>query len=171
MHPRLVWLMAIAFIMQSCSTEEVPSVQLYSNSFDDDTSLEEFTRGFGNISIETGDEAKNATGCLSILGWCPAPNLSREIGPFDQDFIVYMEAWIKTDYGAAIHLNRAYGAGNYVRIETKDDLFEARKWNHYTSGVVLVPEGETVHLYFDASNSTVSNTFIDDLIIYGRANE
>ncbi len=152
----------------ACSKEDVLLTLLYTNNFELASDLNDFTINFGDIKITNEDPINNSSGCLNIFGWCLTPNLSKGIGPFDKNYTVQIESWIKTDYGAAIHLNLKSQTSNYVRIETKEDLFEARKWNLYKSGKLDVPKGERLMLYVDASNNTLSNTWIDELKILGQ---
>jgi len=164
-------LIALTLFMISCSKDEGTPVLLYSNNFDDVSDLSAYTIGFGDIEISKEETINNSNGCLSIFGMCLVPNLSIEIGPFDVDYSVHMEAWIKSDYGAALHLSRKSHSQDYVRIETNEDLFKARKWNLYSSDDLFVPKGETLMLYVDASNNTLSYTKVDELKIFGIINE
>lgn len=151
----------------SCSKEEGPT-ELYSNDFDTDIHLNEFTLSFGDITINNDEHISNSSGCLEIFGICAAPNLAKKIGPFDKNYKVKMVAWIKTQFGAALHLNKTSHTQSYIRIETKEDITQAREWNLYETESIDLPQGESMMLYIDASNNTLSNTWVDELRIYGE---
>lgn len=158
-------LLIILFL--SCSKED-GLTELYTNDFDSDLHLNEFVLNFGDITINNEEHISNSSGCLEIFGICPAPNLSKKIGPFDRNYKVKMAAWIKTEFGATLHLNIESNTQSYIRIETKEDITQAREWNLYESESIDLPHGESMMLYVDASNNTLSNTWVDELRIYGE---
>ena len=153
----------------SCS-REANDVILYSNSYEDNGALADYEINTGQIGTTKEESAENSKGCLNIFGWCGTPNLFKELGPFEEDYTVYMEAWIKTQYGAAIHLNRKKKTQEYVRLESKEDVVKGRNWHYYTSDKLFVPQGSSLMLYIDASNNTQGHTWIDELKIYGEPN-
>ena len=161
----------IIITILSCKKEKIVNdVLFYSNDYETNSDLSDYDINTGEIKITDEDSVEDTNGCLNIFGFCGTPNLFKEIGPFDAEYKVRMEAWMKTQYGAAIHLNLKSQSTEYVRIENLEDLPEARKWNLYTSDELLVPKGESLMLYIDASNNTQSHTWIDELKIYGKPN-
>lgn len=165
-----ILLSLILITVYSCNKEETDiDTLLYSNGYENISDISDYEINTGEIKITNDDSADDTKGCLNIFGFCGTPNLYKEIGPFDVEYKVYLEAWMKTQYGAAIHLNLK-SKSEYVRIENLEDLFEARKWNFYTSDELLVPKGESLMLYIDASNRTQSHTWIDELKIFGKPN-
>ncbi len=154
----------------SCSKSTDNRVLLYANDFETAADLSEFTINTGEINITDEDSANDSEACLNIFGWCGTPNLSLDIGPFEENYRIELEGWIKTDYGAAIHLSIQDGAipSNYLRLET-GDILSGREWTHYTDGPFDLMQGVSARLYIDASNNTLSHTWIDDIRIYGTA--
>jgi|SRR5687768_6698613 len=170
MH-RLFLITITIFALFACDKERTYSTELYSNKFDIPSDLTEWTIGFGEIGITTEESADQSQSCLEIFGWCATPNLSLDIGPYDSDYYVRIESWVKTQYGAAIHLNlnsNHNSNSDHVDIQTNEDLFKARNWTYYTSKPLIVPKGMTITLWIDASNNTLSYTWIDELRIVGE---
>ena len=155
----------VAFLMGSCQKEEPVQTRFYFNSFSTPADLNDFVIGQGDISISSSDGISEGDACLRIYGWCVSPNLSMDIGPFEEQKKLTLKAEMQSDYGAIIYLQMPDKTNQFVKLETHADLFKARKWNTYTSDVLTVPAGERITLWVDASNQTLSETFIDDLEI------
>jgi hypothetical protein len=163
-----LWLttgLILGSLLTSCQKDEPIQTSIYRNAFSTASALNDFVIGQGDISIVSDEAEPEGNSCLRIYGWCLTPNLTKEIGPFEEPMSLTLKADMKSAYGVTIYLQLPDKVNQYVKVETNADLFKARKWDTYKSDVLSVPAGERITLWVDASNQTLSETFIDNLEI------
>lgn len=155
---KLMLAVVLACLFYSCQKPALDTI-LFENSFENQNELNEFVLNSGEISISEMD-ALDSEGCLHVYVRCETPNLYQEFGPFENDYFIHIESWIKTERGADLHLNLKEKVTEYVRIEVKN---RELKWEKYRSEKLFVPQGESVMLYIDASNGSKSHSYFDDI--------
>jgi len=157
----------LSFVFLACSKSTEP-VLLYSNEFSESEDLAEFSI-YNDTDCSLGDPSNNKweiADCLNVSIHCAAL-LSVEFGPFDQDYNLYMQCDIQSQWGSELQMNLLDNPAERVLIESEEYESAEVRWRTYTSEFLFVPSGEKVMLYINPSSRYFTYAYFDNLYVYG----
>lgn len=146
--------------LASCSkTGFNPTDALYINTFESESELDQI-QGMRELSDDTPSDGDNQS--LSVAGGCVVPHSYINVGPFDQDFNVYLEV------SGKILISDGYVSFSVIgdSEQSVGVSLDQEDWKQYKTEAIFCQAGEIIQIHFISGGLAQGHSLFDNLAIY-----